>query len=217
MERTSNSNKLSNKSTEPEFVYKLLILGDSSVGKTCFLLRYCDNLYNENHIATIGVDYRVKNIEIENSKIKLQVWDTAGQDRFKSITKSYYKGAHGILLLFDITSRESFHNIRSWVDTIKNNTVIGAPIILIANKIDLTDSRVISKEEAEEFANSKDLIYIESSARLNTNVKESFMMLCKKIHDEKIVESVVDKKKKIEEYKKELEKDDSRCCGGKKK
>ena len=120
-----------------EFLYKILLLGDSSVGKTCFLMRYTDNTFQEIHMSTIGLDYKLKNVQLDEGKIvKIQIWDTAGQDRFRSITKNYYKGAHGIILLYDVTNRKTFDNVRDWVEQIREEVSDKVSIILVGNKID---------------------------------------------------------------------------------
>ena len=101
-------------------LYKILLLGDSSVGKSCLLLRYCDNSFQDAHLTTIGLDFRLKTIALEeNRKVKMQIWDTAGEDRFRAITRNYYKGANGILLIFDVTDKKSFDHVRDWVDRIR--------------------------------------------------------------------------------------------------
>lgn len=193
---------------KPDYVYKVLILGDMCVGKTCMLLRYCDNVFNDNHISTIGVDYRVKSKLINNDNIKLQIWDTAGQDRFRAITRSYYKGSNGILLIFDVTNRDSFNNVKTWINQIVENVPTEAVIVLVANKID-SDERIIQTEEAEEFAKSKNLIYQECSAKLNKNVVECFDLLVNKIYETGSVESVSIKKKRLEDLNSNS---GSNCC-----
>ena len=101
---------------DEDCVYKVLLLGDSTVGKTCFLLRYCDNDFQESHLSTIGLDYRLKTMTLNNGKkIKLQIWDTAGQDKYRSITKNYYKGAHGIILIYDVTNYQTYENVKNWI------------------------------------------------------------------------------------------------------
>lgn len=196
---------------KPDYVYKLLIVGDMCVGKTCFLLRYCDDVFNETHISTIGVDYRVKALEINNEKIRLQIWDTAGQDRFRSITRSYYKGSHGILLLFDCTKRESYYNVKSWVSQIIENAPVNSIVILVANKIDKESERVVSKEEAEMFANDKKLMYIECSALKSININECFNMLIKEIYEKGIVSSV--KENRLKNLKEDGGSTSKKCCG----
>ena len=140
-----------------DYIFKILLLGDSSVGKTCFLLRYSDDTFTENHISTIGLDYRFKLVNLENDKkVKLQIWDTAGQDRFRAITKNYYKGAHGIILMYDVTNISTFNNIKSWVTQIRENTTEKIKIALVGNKIDEEDIRKISYDEGQKLADEYD-------------------------------------------------------------
>ena len=120
-----------NSSIETDLVYKILLLGDSEVGKSCFLMRYSDDVFVDNYITTIGLDYKLKYIQLESGEtIKVQLWDTAGQDRYRTIAKNYYKGSHGILLLYDITKLNSFQNIREWVKNIKEEVNEKAIIFL---------------------------------------------------------------------------------------
>ena len=133
-----------------ECVYKILLLGDSMVGKTCFLLKYTDKSFQEIHMSTIGLDYRLKTLTLKNRKtVKLQIWDTAGQDRFRSITKNYYKKANGIILIYDITNKKSYKNIREWINQIKEEAVSNVIIYLVGNKIDLEKERKVKTEEGE--------------------------------------------------------------------
>lgn len=180
--------------TKADHVFKILLLGDSAVGKTCLLLRYCDDVYSESHVATIGLDYRVKTIEIDNKKIKLQIWDTAGQDRFRSITQSYYKGSHGILLLYDVTDSITFQNVKQWVIQIREYSPKEVILILVANKVD-SNKREVLREEGEEFAEEKNMIYIETSAKDGKNVKEAFDLLYNRIYKEQASLSISTKKK----------------------
>ena len=138
---------------DSDVVFKILLLGDSEVGKSCFLMRYSDNVFVENYITTIGLDYKLKSVKLDSGKtIKVQLWDTAGQDKYRTIAKNYFKGSHGILLLYDVTKQSSFENIREWIHDIKEEVSDKAIIFLIANKIDMVDSRKISKEKGEELA-----------------------------------------------------------------
>ena len=164
-----------------EFIYKILLLGDSSVGKTCILARYADNTFQEDHLATIGLDYKIKTVTLDNGKtVKIQIWDTAGQDRFKSITKNYYKGAHGIILIYDITNKRSFDNVKNWVDVIKEEVSEKVTIILVANKIDCNEERKVSTIEGKNIANEYGLQFFETSAKSGENINESFNYLIKK-------------------------------------
>ena len=121
-------------------VYKVLLLGDSTVGKTCFLLRYCDKTFQEAHLSTIGLDYRLKSMTLQSGKnIKLQIWDTAGQDRFRAITKNYYKGANGIILIYDVTNRQSYENVKNWITQIREEANPNVVIYLAGNKVDVIE------------------------------------------------------------------------------
>jgi len=171
-------------SPESDFVFKILLLGDSEVGKSCFLMRYSDNVFVENYITTIGLDYKLKAVKLDSGKtIKVQLWDTAGQDKYRTIAKNYYKGSHGILLLYDITKITSFENIREWIRDIKEEVSEKAIIFLIGNKIDLTDNRKISKEKGEELAEEYKIPFFEASAKSGENVDEVFKALYKKISE----------------------------------
>ena len=168
-------------SKQKELLYKILLLGDSSVGKTCFLMRYADNTFQEIHMSTIGLDYKLKNVQIDDGKIvKIQIWDTAGQDRFRSITKNYYKGAHGIILLYDVTSRKTFENVKNWVNQIKEEVSDKVTIILVGNKIDDEKNRKVTTEEGEEMAKECGLNFFETSAKSGVNIDTTFNELVKK-------------------------------------
>ena len=167
--------------SKKESLYKILILGDSTVGKTCFLTRYADNTFQENQLATLGVDYKLKNIKMEDGNIvKLQIWDTADQDLFHSLTRNYFKGAHGIILLYDITTQSSFDNVSKWIKQIKEDASEKVVIILVGNKIDLEHKRAIPTEEGEKIAEDFGLIFFECSAKTGKNINEAFNELIKK-------------------------------------
>ena len=167
--------------SKKESLYKILILGDSTVGKTCFLTRYADNTFQENQMATLGVDYKLKNVKMEDGNtVKLQIWDTAGQDRFHAITRNYFKGAHGIILLYDITTQSSFDNVSKWIKQIKEDASEKVVIILVGNKIDLEHKRAIPTEEGEKIAEDFGLIFFECSAKTGKNINEAFNELIKK-------------------------------------
>jgi small GTP-binding protein len=164
-------------------IYKILLLGDSSVGKTCLMSRYVDDKFEQNHISTIGLDYRLKTMKIGTDNIKIQIWDTAGQDRFKSITRTYYKGANGVLLLYDITSVNSFKNIRNWLHQIRENTDEGLVIVLVGNKSDLEAERQVSFDEGKQTAEEFGIKYFfETSVKNNVNINECFETLFNDLH-----------------------------------
>ena len=163
-------------------VYKVLLLGDSTVGKTCVLLKYTDKIYQETHMMTIGLDYRLKVMQLQSGKeVKLQIWDTAGQDRFRSITKNYYKGSHGIILIYDVTSLKTFENVKSWVSQIHEEISDKVVIYLVANKIDMDDLRKVTKEEGKKLAEELDVPFVETSAKTGENIDYIFSDISERI------------------------------------
>ena len=170
-------------SSEPP-LYKILLLGDSTVGKTCFLLRYVDDSFLDLHMATIGLDYRLKTLILEEQKIvKIQLWDTAGQDKFRAITRNYYKGASGIILIFDVTNIKSYEDIKKWINEIKEEISEKVSIVLIGNKIDNVQERKISKDQGEKLANEIGVKFFETSAKTGEGINESVFFLVKKIFE----------------------------------
>ena len=169
---------------EFEQTYKILLLGDSSVGKTCFIKRYIDGTFQDAYLSTIGIEKKNKTVTLKSGKkVKIQIWDTAGQERFRTLVKSYYKGAHGVLLIYDVTSKSTFDNIKKWISQIKDEASSKIRIVLIANKID-SDERVVKTEEGEQLANSYNLDLFEASAKDNINVTEAFQDITEKIDAE---------------------------------
>ena len=161
--------------------FKILTLGESGVGKTAILRRYVENKFEKHHLATIGIDYQSKTIKIKNKEIKLKIWDTAGQERYKNIASQLYKGADGIMLVYDITDDYSFSKITDWMEQINNNLSkndIG--IVLIGNKSDIED-RIIDTEKGEEKAKEYGIQYYETSALNGNGINEAFEGLAKQI------------------------------------
>ena len=157
-----------------ERAFKIFLLGDSSVGKTCLLKRYTDDTFQDVYLSTIGFDYKFKIVTLKNGKkARVQLWDTAGQERFRTIAKSYYNGAHGIILMYDVTNRKTYDNIRKWLNQIKEQAKKTICIVLIANKID-SDGRIVTKEEGERLAKESNLEIFEASAKEKINVNEAF-------------------------------------------
>ena len=168
--------------SKKELIYKILLLGDWSVGKTCFLMRYTENTFTEIHLSTIGIDYKLKNLTLDNGDvIKVQIWDTAGQERYKSITKSYIKGANGIILIYDVTNPKSFEGIENWVKQIKDQAPSKMCVSLVANKIDVKE-RVVTTEQGTKLGKDIDYPFYEVSAKEGINVNECFDDLIKQIH-----------------------------------
>lgn len=170
-----------------DYLYKILLIGDTGVGKSALMYRFADNTYSENFVSTIGVDFKVKTINIGNKRAKIQIWDTAGQCRFRSIISCYYKGSHGIIIIFDITDRNSFNNVKIWLNEIKKNAKENIDTILIGNKCDILNRRKVSIEEATEFADSLDIDYIETSAKDNLNIEKMYMTIVEKINKKNII------------------------------
>ena len=164
---------------EYDFIFKVLLLGNSDVGKSSLILRYVDQVWTDTFVPTIGVDFKVKTSELENKKIKMQIWDTAGQERFRNVISSYFRGAHGILLIYDVTNRDSFTNLENWLIEIEKHASENVLKILIGNKNDLVDEKEIKTEEGEAFAKRNGMQFIETSAKMNTNVTEAFEALGK--------------------------------------
>ncbi|PWN51724.1 putative SEC4-like Rab/GTPase [Violaceomyces palustris] len=164
-----------------DFLIKLLLIGDSGVGKSCLLLRFCDDAWTPSFITTIGIDFKIRTIELDGKRIKLQIWDTAGQERFRTITTAYYRGAMGILLVFDVTDEKSFQNIRTWHSNIEQHASEGVSKILVGNKSDWEEKRVVTAEQGEALAAELGIPYIETSAKSNSNVEEAFFNLARDV------------------------------------
>ena len=156
-----------------DHLLKLLLIGDSGVGKSCILLRYSDDSFTSSYITTIGIDFKIKNLEIQSSKVKLQIWDTAGQERFRTITTAYYRGAMGILVVYDVTNADSFHSVRNWLKQIDANAGPHVVRLLVGNKAD-SDERVVPTSEGEALAKEYGINFFETSAKMNISINEAF-------------------------------------------
>ena len=179
-----------NSEQEAQIVLKLLLLGDSSVGKTSILLKYISNKFDDSSISTVGVDYMDKIIDYNKFKIKLQIWDTSGEEKFRTITKNFYRNADGLLVVFDLTKKESYDHIRSWINEAKENND-KLKTILIGNKLDLKDERIVAIDVAKQFAEKNNLKYIETSAKDGTNINESFQAIIDLLFDGKSSEEIL--------------------------
>lgn len=178
-------------------IYKILLIGDANTGKTSILNVYKNDMFYENEVSTIGVEFMIKYIDFNGEKIKLQIWDTAGQERFKSITSSYYRGSDGVIMIFDISNRQSFINIKKWIHEIDKYTDNNLQKILIGNKFDLNYKREVSYEESAEFADKLGINYFETSAKDNVNIENIFMYLVKNIYFNKEKDDKKEKKENI--------------------
>eukprot|EP00730_Choanoeca_flexa_P000278 TRINITY_DN10128_c0_g1_i1.p1 TRINITY_DN10128_c0_g1~~TRINITY_DN10128_c0_g1_i1.p1 ORF type:complete len:203 (+),score=62.80 TRINITY_DN10128_c0_g1_i1:113-721(+) len=166
---------------EYDYLFKLLLIGDSGVGKSCLLLRFADDTYTESYISTIGVDFKIRTIELDGKTIKLQIWDTAGQERFRTITSSYYRGAHGIIVVYDVTDKDSFDNVKQWLQEIERYACENVNKLLVGNKSDLTTKKVVDYATAKDFAEEKGIPFLETSAKNASNVEQAFLTMAAEI------------------------------------
>lgn len=164
------------------YLFKYIIIGDTSVGKSCMLLQFTDKRFQPVHDITIGVEFGARLIKVDDVDIKLQIWDTAGQESFRSITRSYYRDAAGALLVYDITQRESFNHLSRWLEEARSNGNPNMTIMLIGNKSDLEHRRAVSTKEGEAFAKEHGLIFIETSAKTAANVEQAFIQTAHAIY-----------------------------------
>ena len=163
------------------YIFKFIIVGDSSVGKSCILNRFVNGEYNRDFNTTIGVDYENKMISINDTNIKLKIFDTAGAEKFDSIIKSYYRNIAGAIIVYDITNKSSFDNINNWIKKIKNVNPCDIPILIVGNKIDLNINREVEFKDLENYASNKGYLYRETSVKNNTNIDELFFSLSENI------------------------------------
>ena len=171
--------------SEYDYLFKLLLIGDSGVGKSCLLLRFADDTYTESYISTIGVDFKIRTIQLDGKTIKLQIWDTAGQERFRTISSTYYRGAHGIIVVYDITNLDSFNNVKRWLQEIDKYARDNVSKLLVGNKMDFGDSnstlRQVSHSKGKEYADSLGIDFLETSAKSGTFVDTAFLMMASEI------------------------------------
>lgn len=163
------------------FIFKIILIGDSNCGKTSLINRYVKKTFSENYICTIGVDFMMKNLLINNELIKLQIWDTAGMEKYKQITTSYYRGAQAALICFDLTSHQSFLNLEKWVSDYNrnSNSIFKKVIYIIGTKADLTEERQVDPKEIEEFSKRNNYVYYECSSKTGSNIDYLFLELTK--------------------------------------
>mmetsp|Transcript_11723 Transcript_11723/g.33401 ORF Transcript_11723/g.33401 Transcript_11723/m.33401 type:complete len:215 (-) Transcript_11723:68-712(-) len=159
---------------EYDYLFKLLLIGDSGVGKSCLLLRFADDTYTESYISTIGVDFKIRTLELEGKTCKLQIWDTAGQERFRSITRSYYRQAHGIVVVYDMTKRSSFEAVQEWLKEAKQSGRSGVAKFIIGTKADAVVENSVTAEEAREASLSTGVPVFETSASTGAGVEDAF-------------------------------------------
>jgi len=174
-----------------KYTLKMLLVGDSGVGKSCLLLRFSDGTFTHSFMPTIGIDFKVRTIAIDGKDIKLQLWDTAGQERFRTITAAYYRGGHGVVLVYDVTDQNSFNHVKTWMKSIETHASQGVNKILVGNKADMNDKRVVSTEQGKELAERYGIEFYETSAKTGLNVEEMFMLLAKEIK-QRVIDPLAD-------------------------
>ncbi|CAK8540518.1 unnamed protein product [Lathyrus sativus] len=166
-----------------EYLFKVVIIGDSAVGKSNLLSRYARNEFNLHSKATIGVEFQTQSLEIDSKEVKAQIWDTAGQERFRAVTSAYYRGAVGALVVYDISRRTTFDSVGRWLDELKTHCDTTVAMMLVGNKCDLDNIRDVSIEEGKSLAESEGLFFMETSALDSTNVKTAFEMVIREIYN----------------------------------
>jgi len=181
--------RMSKNNNQYDFLMKLLVIGDSGVGKSCLLLRFAEDSFTPNFITTIGIDFKIKTVEMEGKRIRLQIWDTAGQERFRTITTAYYKGAMGILLVYDVTDEQSFQHVGMWMKNIQTHAQENVKTILVGNKCDMTSDKVVETAQGTALAKEYGVKFFEASAKSNTNVTECFMALASEVMDRQLEKS----------------------------
>ncbi|KAH0570275.1 Rab1a [Spironucleus salmonicida] len=166
-------------SGEHDYLFKMLLIGDSSVGKSSMLLRFCDRLFNNTYITTIGVDFKIRSVSVpypsteQASNVKLQIWDTAGQEKFRTITQTYYRGSHGIMMVYDVTNRDSFESVEMWMREVNVHAGADVTKLLVGTKID-KEGRQVSVEEGQNLASKLNIKFIETSSLTGDNVEQAF-------------------------------------------
>ena len=181
---------------------QLLVIGDTSVGKTSLITRYTNGTFKDEYLATVGLDYYSKEEIINNKTINIKIWDTAGQERFKALTQSYFRNAEGVMLAFDVTKSESYDNLKDWIASIKKNLEgknIFLPLIIVGNKIDMEESREVEKESAEQFATENNYKYFETSAKTGEGVDEAVRDLVNQVlNNNQIDEQKMEARKSVQ-------------------
>ena len=185
--------------------FKLIILGDSGVGKSCIMHNFIYKKFEKNKTQTIGVDFTTKTIKIKNQSIKLQIWDTAGQEKFRSIARNYYRGAIGIIIVYDISKIESFNHIITWLNDAKNYTRNESTVLIVGNKNDLENLRQVKFSEGQKFCDENNLLFIESSACTGNNIEQIFFNISEDVLN-KIDNGIIDSNSVISSYAREMKK-----------
>ena len=192
-----------------DFKVKIMFIGNSSVGKTSIIKRYSKNIFSTSYISTLGIDFESKNINIDNKTINLQIWDTAGQEKYKVLSKNYYNNSNAFIIVYDITNLESFESVMNWIDQIKENAPENVKSILLGNKSDLEEKRIISEEEGKNLAKKININFYETSAQNGANIEKAIDNLVKDvINDENFIK---ENTPKLDRNKLKTEKK-KKCC-----
>ena len=201
-----------------DVLFKIVLIGDSFVGKTNIMSKYLMNEFHEDSKATVGVEFGAKKFDIEGKSVKAQIWDTAGQERYKSITTTYYKGAKGALIVYDITRKETFDSVDRWISEVLNSGDKNMTMLLIGNKCDLDNQRQVTKEQGEEKAKAFKVAFLETSASSGENLDVAFEMIMKEVYSK--CKNELDEEDRMEEMQigkeidltKENKVDKKKCC-----
>jgi len=164
-----------------DMLMKVILIGDSGVGKSCLLMRFSEDTFHQSFINTVGIDFKIKSVRVDDKIVKLQIYDTAGQERFRTITAAYYRGAQGVMLVYDVTDPSSFRNLREWVAGMMAHVSSSCRMIIVGNKCDLEDRKEVQEEKARALAEEYGFKFIEASAKTNKNVDHAFDMLVREI------------------------------------
>ena len=201
-----------------DVLFKIVLIGDSFVGKTNIMSKYLKNEFHEDSKATVGVEFGAKKFDIEGKSVKAQIWDTAGQERYKSITTTYYRGAKGALIVYDITRKETFDSVDRWISELVNSGDKNMTMLLIGNKCDLDNQRQVTKEQGEEKAKAFKVAFLETSASSGENLDVAFEMIMKEVYSK--CKNELDEEDRMEEMQigkeidltKEKKVDKKKCC-----
>ena len=182
--KTNNENENQTKEDTFQFIFKLILIGNSGTGKTSIINRFINEKFEDSYKCTIGVDFLLKKIKINDQNIKLQIWDTAGMEKYKQITTSYYRGAHGAIVVFDLTNKESFNDVHKWVNDFSNITNQNSnmrSVVIVGNKNDLIDKREVSQDDIDKYISINNFNYVETSAKEGSNIEEMFFGITKEL------------------------------------
>ena len=190
---------MSAQTQEYEYIFKIILIGSSGVGKSSLIQRYTQKTFEDVYDCTIGVDFFTKTIDVNGKTVKLQIWDTAGTEKYRSITSSYYRGSHCALIVFDLTSKESFESLPTWIENYyKNcNQEFDKNVIMIGNKNDLSEKRDVTQEKINDFIKLNNLVYFETSAKTGENVDESFQYIAQKLMEEQELKEKLGVKREV--------------------